>query len=133
MAKILVVDEEEKVRKLACKILSRKYPDYEIIEANDGAIGLELIKVNDFDLVLTDWCMRKMDGDKMIAAAKEADRMPARIIVMTGGNLEECFSRFLCFFSSLKHAIYLWRLPKPFDNEQLIEEVAKALAWSPPR
>lgn len=132
MAKILVVEEEMKVRKLVYKILSRKYPDCEIIEeANDGAIGLELIKATNFDLVLTDWRMKEMDGDEMIAAAREAGCMPPRIIVMTAGNLSECWRRF--YMLLLPADVYSTLLQKPFENAKLEEVVFEALAWHPPR
>lgn len=131
MAKILVVEEDAGVRKIVVDVLSANPGcEYEIFEANDGAVGLELIKDMNFDLVITDWRMREMDGDKMIAVARESGCMPARIIVITGGDLTECWHRFSAFLlPGLK--IYLGSLPKPFELGSLLEAVTRALAWQP--
>ena len=59
--KILVVDDEARMRKLVKDFLVRK--DYEVIEAADGEEAIDLfVEHNDFDLIILDVMMPKMDG-----------------------------------------------------------------------
>jgi two-component system, OmpR family, alkaline phosphatase synthesis response regulator PhoP len=57
--KILVVDDEQNVRKLVKRLLSKEYT---IIEAENGLEALELVRSQKPDLVLMDMMMPKMDG-----------------------------------------------------------------------
>lgn len=59
--KILVVDDEERMRKLVKDFLTRK--QYTVVEAADGEEAIDLfVKHNDFDLIILDVMMPKMDG-----------------------------------------------------------------------
>ena len=60
MAKILVVDDEQKIREVI-----RKYAEvsgHEVTEAGDGMSAVGLCKLNDFDLIIMDIMMPKLDG-----------------------------------------------------------------------
>ena len=60
MPRILIIDDERSIRSTLREIL--EYEKYEIVEAQDGAEGFQLIKKEDFDLVMCDIKMPKMDG-----------------------------------------------------------------------
>ena len=62
MSKILIIEDEEAIRRVLIKILSEENPSYQVFEAVDGLSGTELIRTEDFDLVLCDIKMPKMDG-----------------------------------------------------------------------
>src|ERR1700753_3867743 len=60
MAKILIIDDERAIRNTLREIL--EYEDYTVEDVNNGITGLELIQKNDYDLVLCDIKMNRMDG-----------------------------------------------------------------------
>jgi len=84
MPKILIIEDEAAIRRVLTKILSEENDTYEVQEAEDGLSGIELIKDNDFDLVLCDIKMPKMDGVEVFEAAKKIK--PETPIVMISGH-----------------------------------------------
>jgi signal transduction histidine kinase/ligand-binding sensor domain-containing protein/DNA-binding response OmpR family regulator len=79
--RILIVEDNADIRKYIRSILG---PDYVIEEADNGAIGLELIALHDFDLIISDLMMPEMDGIEMckrLKASIETSHIP--IILLT--------------------------------------------------
>ncbi|MFD2146469.1 sigma-54-dependent transcriptional regulator [Mucilaginibacter antarcticus] len=64
MAKILIIDDERAIRSTLREIL--EYEDYEVDDVDNGIDGLELIRKNDYDLVLCDIKMSRMDGMEVL-------------------------------------------------------------------
>src|ERR1700730_13213189 len=64
MAKILIIDDERSIRSTLREIL--EYEDYVVEDIDNGIDGLELIKKKDFDLVLCDIKMNRMDGMEVL-------------------------------------------------------------------
>ena len=62
MSKILIIEDEAAIRRVLGKIISEENDSYKVEEAEDGLKGIELIKDQDYDLVLCDIKMPKMDG-----------------------------------------------------------------------
>ena len=71
MQKILIIEDEAVIRRVLTKILSEENETYQVEDAEDGIIGLEKIKNNDYDLVLCDIKMPKMDGVEVLEAVKK--------------------------------------------------------------
>jgi DNA-binding NtrC family response regulator len=84
MPKILVIEDEAAIRRVLVKILSEENDAYEVDEAEDGLIGIEKIKKEDFDLILCDIKMPKMDGVEVLEAVKKIK--PEIPIVMISGH-----------------------------------------------
>ena len=84
MSKILIIEDEEAIRRVLVKILSEENSLYKVFEAVDGLSGTELIKKEDFDLILCDIKMPKMDGVEVLQAAKKIK--PEIPIVMISGH-----------------------------------------------
>lgn len=83
--KILVVDDEARMRKLVKDFLVRK--DYEVIEAADGEEAIDLfVKHNDFDLIILDVMMPKMDGWEVCREIRKFSKIP--IIMLTAKSEE---------------------------------------------
>lgn len=82
--KILIVDDEERIRKLLNMYLVRE--GYEITEAEDGAEALELALKNDYNCILLDLMMPEMDG---IEVAKRLRREKSTPIIMLTAKGEE--------------------------------------------
>ncbi|GAQ49380.1 transcriptional regulator, Fis family [Flavobacterium psychrophilum] len=71
MPKILIIEDEPAIRRVLTKILSEESDTYIVSQAEDGLQGLEKIKNEDYDLVLCDIKMPKMDGVEVLEAAKK--------------------------------------------------------------
>ena len=84
MSKILVIEDEAAIRRVLVKILSEESDTYTVDEAEDGLLGIEKIKKEDFDLILCDIKMPKMDGVEVLEAVKKIK--PEIPIVMISGH-----------------------------------------------
>ena len=119
MSKILIIEDEEAIRRVLVKILSEENSLYKVFEAVDGLSGTELIKKEDFDLILCDIKMPKMDGVEVLQAAKKLK--PEVPIVMISGH------------GDLDTAVNTMRLgafdyiSKPPDLNRLLNTVRNAL------
>ncbi len=78
--KILVVDDESRMRKLVRDFLVKS--DYEVVEAEDGVVALDIFfESNDIDLVILDVMMPKMDGWQVCREIRAYSKVP--IIMLT--------------------------------------------------
>lgn len=84
MPKILVIEDEATIRRVLIKILTEENDTYEVEEAEDGLAGIEKIKKEDYDLILCDIKMPKMDGVEVLEATKKIK--PEIPIVMISGH-----------------------------------------------
>ena len=117
MSKILVIDDEKSIRSSLREIL--EYEKYEVEEAADGMEGLKMIKSGDFDAVLCDIKMPKMDGtevlDKIIADGEEFP-----VIMISGhGNIDTAVD-------AIKKGAFDY-ISKPLDLNRLLITVRNAL------
>ena len=71
MPKILIIEDEASIRRVLNKILTEESETYQVDEAEDGVTGFEKIKQTDYDLVLCDIKMPKMDGVELLEAVKK--------------------------------------------------------------
>jgi len=119
MANILIIEDEAAIRRVLTKILSEENKSYNVVEANDGLAGIELAKDNDYDLVLCDIKMPKMDGVEVLTALKKIK--PEIPVVMISGH------------GDLDTAVNTMRLgafdyiSKPPDLNRLLNTVRNAL------
>jgi two-component system nitrogen regulation response regulator NtrX len=88
MAKILVIEDEAAIRRVLVKILSEENDAYEVYEAEDGLVGIEKIKKEDFDLVLCDIKMPKMDGVEVLEAVKKIKPEIPMVMISGHGDLD---------------------------------------------
>ncbi|MEE9409222.1 MAG: sigma-54 dependent transcriptional regulator [Polaribacter sp.] len=119
MSKILIIEDEAAIRRVLTKIISEENEAYNVEEAEDGLLGIEMIKNNDYDLVLCDIKMPKMDGVEVLEKAKKIK--PEIPIVMISGH------------GDLDTAVNTMRLgafdyiSKPPDLNRLLNTVRNAL------
>lgn len=88
MAKILVIEDEAAIRRVLVKILSEESDKYIVSEAEDGLMGIEKIKAEDFDLILCDIKMPKMDGVEVLEAVKKIKPEIPMIMISGHGDLD---------------------------------------------
>ena len=119
ISKILIIEDEAAIRRVLTKILEEENQDYQVFEAEDGLQGIEKIKAEDFDLVICDIKMPKMDGEEVLAMAKKIK--PEILFVMISGH------------GDLETAVNTMRLgafdyiSKPPDLNRLLTTVRNAL------
>lgn len=84
MEKILVVEDEAKIRKIINSYLKE---DYEIFEAVDGQEALEIFKNIDFDLIILDLMIPEISGEEVCQKIRQVSETP--IIMLTAKSSEE--------------------------------------------
>ncbi|OOG77753.1 sigma-54 dependent transcriptional regulator [Algoriphagus sp. A40] len=117
MPKILIIDDERFIRASLREIL--EYEKFEVSEAQDGEEGLAKIQEEEFDLVLCDVKMPKMDGIEVLDHAKAMDRPPQFIMISAHGSIETAVE------ATKKGAFDF--IPKPPDLNRLLLTVRNAL------
>ena len=88
MPNILVIEDESAIRRVLVKILSEEDKSYQVEEAENGLIGIEKIKDNDYDLVLCDIKMPKMDGVEVLEAVKKIKPEIPMVMISGHGDLD---------------------------------------------
>lgn len=86
MPKILILDDEKSIRATLREIL--EYEKYEVEEAKDGEEGLSMLKNDNFDIVLCDVKMPKMDGIEVLEKARELGIETQFIMVSAHGAID---------------------------------------------
>ena len=119
LAKVLVIEDEEAVRRFIRRSLE---PSYEVHESPDGADGLKQARWVKADLILLDLRMPGLDGLTVLAKLK-ADRRTASIpVVIVSGRGETDLLIEGQRMGAVDHVI------KPFDVEDLREVIRRQLA-----
>ena len=99
MSRILIIEDEAAIRRVLVKILSEENEAYEVIEAEDGLVGIELIKKEDFDLILCDIKMPKMDGVEVLEAVKKFKAEIPIVMISGHGDLDTAVNTCLLYTS----------------------------------
>ncbi len=119
MPKILVIEDEAAIRRVLTKILSEENDSYEVEEAEDGLQGVEKIKNEDYDLVLCDIKMPKMDGVEVLEAVKKIKPEVPMVMISGHGDLETAVN-------TMRLGAYDY-ISKPPDLNRLLNTVRNAL------
>jgi two-component system nitrogen regulation response regulator NtrX len=119
MSKILVIEDEAAIRRVLVKILSEESDTYQLEEAEDGLRGLEAVKNNDYDLVLCDIKMPKMDGVEVLEAARKIKPEIPFIMISGHGDLETAVG-------TMRAGAFDY-ISKPPDLNRLLTTVRNAL------
>ena len=86
--RILVVDDESRMRKLVSDFLVRK--DYQVIEAADGQEALDIFfEQKDISLVILDVMMPKIDGWEVLKEIREYSKIPVIMLTAKGDERDE--------------------------------------------
>ncbi len=116
-ARILVIDDEESVRKILSQMLKAK--GYEVVVASDGEEGIEKFKKEKFDLVFTDLGMPRISGWEVGKTLKGIEpRIPVAMITGWGVELNK---------EKMNESGIDLIVPKPFNFDQVIQLVSEAM------
>ncbi len=117
MEKILIVDDEKNMRLILNKILSKE--GYEIYQTEDGKQALKEVKKSSPDLVLLDLKLPDINGIEVLEKIKQHDNSIIVIMLTAYGDIKIAVE-------AMKLGAYDY-LKKPFDNEEMILVIKKAL------
>jgi len=119
MTKILIIEDEEPIRRVLVKILGEENDQFVISQAEDGKQGAKMIEEDEFDLILCDIKMPKMDGLEVLERANKKS-VTTPFIMLTGhGNIETAVH-------AMKIGAYDF-IPKPPDLNRLLISIRNAI------
>ena len=121
MAKLLIVDDEEKIREVVREYA--EFEGYEVTEAADGREAVSLCRINDFDIIIMDIMMPKLDG---FSACKEIRKEKNTPVIMMSARSEE-YDKLFGFELGIDDYV-----TKPFSPKELMARVHAVLARSAP-
>ena len=119
--RILIADDEYNTREALSNYLKRRY---DVSAAADGGEAIELLKKQDFDLVLTDLRMPEADGMSVLGAARSKANQPVCILLTAFGSIGEAVQ-------AVKHGAFDF-LAKPIKLDVLEKKIEAALSAKQP-
>ena len=117
MYNLLVVDDEENIRKLIHKYA--EYDGHEVSEAENGMQAVELVKKNDFDLIIMDVMMPELDGFSAAAEIRKTKDTPIIMLSARGGE----YDRIHGFMAGIDDYVV-----KPFSPKELMLRIQAILS-----
>ena len=119
MSKILLIEDEQAIRNVLKSILMDEDPKWEVDEAENGVVGIEKIKNNEYDLIISDIKMPLKDGTEVLTEAMEYNSDLQFVMISGHGDIElavDCLKKGAFDF-----------LSKPPDLNRLLNTVRIAL------
>lgn len=117
MFKVLVVEDNKNLRKLMVTYL--KENNYEVLEAEDGKVALEVIDKNHVDLIISDIMMPNMDGYELSRELRNANYMLPILMVTAKDSIDDKREGFLSGVDDY--------MVKPVDMDEMILRVGVLL------
>jgi DNA-binding NtrC family response regulator len=118
---ILVVDDDPASRTLLREILREE--SFDIVEAEDGELALELLESKPVDLVITDRAMPRLGGMELLAKMQEKGKTIPTLVISAYG--EETFWGQAIGLGAVDYLL------KPFQADDVLRIVRKALGKKP--
>ena len=122
MAKVLIVDDERKI----CEVIKEyaEWNGYEVTEVTDGMEAVELCRENDYDVIVMDVMMPKLDGFSTVKEIKKTKDIP---VIMLSARSEE-YDKLFAFEVGVDDYMI-----KPFSPKELMARIAVILARTAPQ
>jgi len=117
MAKILIIDDEPSIRRALKEIL--EFENYEVVEAENGKVGLNMANNEALDVIFCDIKMPEMDGLEFLSALQESQIEVPVIMISGHGNIETAVD-------TIKNGAFDF-IEKPLDLNRILVTVKNAL------
>lgn len=114
--KVLIVDDEEKIREVLVEYA--EFEGYECMEASDGMEAVKLVRENDFDVIIMDIMMPRLDGFSAVKEIKKIKDIPVLMLSARGEEYDKLFG----FEIGIDDYVV-----KPFDADLFLLRVAALL------
>jgi DNA-binding NtrC family response regulator len=118
-SKILIIEDEAAIRRVLAKIISEENENYIVEEAEDGLVGIDMITKSDYDLVLCDIKMPKMDGVEVLERIKVLKPEIPMVMISGHGDLDTAVN-------TMRLGAFDY-ISKPPDLNRLLNTVRNAL------
>ena len=120
MAKVLIIDDDETLRRMMRTVLKRA--SHDVIEAEDGVEGLRKFRAESPAVVISDIMMPHRDGIETIQAIRD-DKRAVGVVAISGGGVR-AGELYLSIAEKLGADVVV---QKPFRAAQLVEAVDRAM------
>jgi DNA-binding NtrC family response regulator len=117
MPRILVIDDEKPIRRALREIL--EYEKFEVDEAEDGPSGLEKARSGEFDVILCDIKMPKMDGIELLENVQKEGIDSPMVMISGHGNIETAVE-------AIKKGAFDF-IQKPLDLNRILVTIRNAM------
>ena len=119
MSNILLIEDEDSIRRVLKKVLQEDNQHYKFTEATDGQEGISTIKKQEFDLILCDIKMPKKDGIEVLDFIRNHTPTTPVVMISGHGNLETAVK-------AMRMGAFDY-ISKPPDLNHLLSTVRSAL------
>ena len=119
MSNILLIEDEDSIRRVLKKVLQEDNQSYKFTEATDGQEGISTIKKQEFDLILCDIKMPKKDGIEVLDFIRNHTPTTPVVMISGHGNLETAVK-------AMRMGAFDY-ISKPPDLNHLLSTVRSAL------
>ena len=119
MPNILLIEDEDSIRRVLIKVLQEDNQSYKFIEATDGQEGISTLKKQEFDLILCDIKMPKKDGIEVLDFIRNYTPTTPVVMISGHGNLETAVK-------AMRMGAFDY-ISKPPDLNHLLSTVKSAL------
>ena len=119
MSHILLIEDEDSIRRVLKKVLQEDNQSYKFSEATDGQEGISAVKKQEFDLILCDIKMPKMDGIEVLDFIRNHTPITPVVMISGHGNLETAVK-------AMRMGAFDY-ISKPPDLNHLLSTVRSAL------
>ena len=117
MAKILIIDDEKAIRRSIKEIL--EFEKYNVDEAEDGQAGLDMALKGNYDVILSDIKMPKLDGNELLAKLMTHGTNSTLIMMSGHGSIDTALD-------AVRKGAFDY-LAKPIDLNRLLVSIRNAL------
>lgn len=119
--KILIVDDEKNIRNVISEYA--KFDGFETVEAADGMEAVELCRKEDFDLIIMDIMMPKLDGYSAVKEIRKTKQTPVIMLSARGEEYDKLFG----FEIGVDDYV-----TKPFSPKELLARIRAVIKRSAP-
>lgn len=119
--RVLIVEDDANIALAVKMVLRKPIPGAEVTIAGDGQEAWENLQQNDYDLVISDWNMPHITGQELLGkvrANQDTERLPF-LMLTARPDAATAMQELSCDVTDY--------IPKPFDNGELVERVARLL------
>ncbi|MDO9514240.1 MAG: response regulator [Elusimicrobiota bacterium] len=119
--KVLIVDDDPGIRTMNGFTLMRK--GFDVSYESEGPSALARLYQEDFDLVLLDLRLPYLSGDHLMKLLKDKDRIPAKVLIISGLPVE-------VIASTAERYGAAGYLAKPYTPQELLKKIAELFSGS---
>ena len=121
MKRILIVDDEQNIREVLKEYL--EFNGFEVITADDGYEAVDMCKREDYDFIVMDIMMPKMDGLSAVREIRKTKNVPVMVLSARGEEYDKLFG----FEAGIDDYV-----TKPFSPKEVVARIKAILGRTAP-